>query len=405
VLALLLLAVAVMGSGQAGPQTVGVQALDHGEYRQAEQIFSQLAARDPKDYFALFNLAAAELALRENSQAEQHLKQVLALKPGLYEAELNLGVLYLREKRAEEARPALEEAAKAKPDQARPKRYLGESLLATNDWDGAAEAFRQALALDPKMGIAELGLGQALARAGKLDEAAPHYRQAAALDANLHSYELELAEDYVKANRGGEALPILKQFPNDAGACEESGRIYLAGNQPAQAVPEFEAAVRLSPTPANRVALATAYLKNNQPGLAEPILNQALAANPDDYDLHMVVGRIRRDKHDYANAAIQFAAAARLRPNSVDAWNEAAAAYDLAADYPQALAALDRVHTLNAEKAGDFYLRAIILDRLHEIKPALANYQRFLELSQGQHPDQEFIARQRSRILEQEASR
>jgi hypothetical protein len=47
----------------------------------------------------------------------------------------------------------------------------------------------------------------------------------------------------------------------------------------------------------------------------------------------------------------------------------------------------------------------MVLDKLHQVKPALASYQRFLELSQGKHPDQEFVARQRSRILEKEASR
>ncbi len=403
--ALLLLAFSTLGAGQSGTLTTGLQALDRGDYKQAEQIFSAEAARDPHDYAAWFNLALAEIGLKENQLAEQHLQQVLALKPGLYEAELNLGMLYLKEKRPADAEPLLEQAAKAKPDSARARRYWGESLAAMGKWDQAAEAFRQTLALDPHMAVAELGLGQALERQGKLDEAAPHYERAAELDSKLSSYQLELAEAYIKANRGSEALPILKKFPDDAGAREESGRIYLAENQPAAAVAEFEAAVKLSPTAANRLALATAYLKNNQPELAEPILKQALETNPADYDVLMAVGRIRRDKHDYAAAATQFAAAAKLQPASVEAWNEAAGAYMLAGKYPEALSALDQVRALHGEKPGDFYLRAVIFDRLHQVKPALANYQRFLELSQGQYPDEEFIARQRSRILKEEASR
>jgi tetratricopeptide (TPR) repeat protein len=119
----------------------------------------------------------------------------------------------------------------------------------------------------------------------------------------------------------------------------------------------------------------------------------------------MAVGRIYRDKHDYARAASEFAAGAKLQPDTVEAWNEAATAYVLADLYPQGLAALDQVHRLNAEKAGNFYLRAVVLDKLHQVKPALASYQRFLALSQGHYPDQEFIARQRSRILEKEANR
>jgi len=119
----------------------------------------------------------------------------------------------------------------------------------------------------------------------------------------------------------------------------------------------------------------------------------------------MALGRIHRDKRDYLAAANEFLAAARLKPDSVAAWNEAVSVLVLGEQYPQALAALDKVHNLNADTAGDFYYRAMVLDKLHQVKPALASYQRFLELSQGKHPDQEFVARQRSRILEKEASR
>jgi tetratricopeptide (TPR) repeat protein len=405
VFAVLFLAAFSVSGGQTNPQTEGLQALDQHDYNRAEQIFTKLAAADPKDYSAVFNLALAETALHEDKEAADHYKRTLALKPNLYEAELNLGILYLRDRRPADAEPLLRDATKQKPNQARPLRYLGDTLLATGDFNEAADAYGQALAIDSKLAPAHLGLGQSLAREGKLDDALPHYRQAAELDSNLHSYLLELAVAFSKANRRDDAIPLLKQFPNDAGAQEELGRLYLQTNRPADAVTAFQAAAQLSPTPANQLALATAYLKNNQPALAAPILEQALARNPNDYELHMAVGRIYRDKHDYARAASEFAAGAKLQPDTVEAWNEAATAYVLADLYPQGLAALDQVHRLNAEKAGNFYLRAVVLDKLHQVKPALASYQRFLALSQGHYPDQEFIARQRSRILEKEANR
>jgi tetratricopeptide (TPR) repeat protein len=405
VLVVLFLTALSFSGGQTNPQAEGLQALDQRDYHRAEQIFTKLAAADPKDYSALFNLALAETALNEDAAAAEHYRQTLALKPNLYEAELNLGILYSRERRAADAEPLLRDASKQKPNQARPLRYLGDCLLGNGDFNGAADAYRQALAADPKLAAAHLGLGRSLAREGKLEDALPHYRQAAELDSRLKSYLLELAVAFSKANRPDDAIPLLHQFPNDAGAREEAGRLYLAANRPADAITEFQAAAQLSPTPANQLALATAYLKNNQPDFAAPILERALASNPNDYDLHMAIGRIRRDKHDYAPAANEFTIAAKLKPDSVEAWNEAATAYVLAELYPQGLAALDQVHRLNAEKPGNFYLRAIVLDKLHQVKPALASYQRFLALSQGHYPDQEFIARQRSRILEKEANR
>ena len=392
-------------SGQVDPQTVGLQALDRQDYQQAEQVFSKLAAADPKDYSALFNLALAETALKRDDAAATHYQQALALKPGLYAAELNLGMLYLRDHRPADAIPMLRDACKQKPDQARPERYLGDSLLATGDFDAAAEAYGAALKLDPKLAAAELGLGQSLQRQGKLEEASVHYRQAAALDPNLKPFLLELGDAFSKANRPEDAIALLKEFPDNPGAREELGRLYLSTNRAPEAISQFQAAVALSPSTAKRLALATAYLKNNQPDLAAPILEHALAENPNDYDLRIAVARIHRDKHEYAAAANQFVSAAQLKPDSVEAWNEAAISFVLAELYPQALAALDKIHTLRAETAGDFYYRAIVLDKLRQAKPALANYQRFLQLSEGKYPDQEFIARQRSRILQKEVNR
>ena len=403
--ALLFLAALLVPAGRADLQAAGLQALQHQNFQQAEQIFSQMIAADPKDYSAFFNLAFAETALKKDDQAVEHYKEALALKPGLYPAELNLGMVYLRDHRPADAIPLLRDATQEKPNEARPKRYLADSLLATGDFIRAADLYRQALAIDPKLAAAELGLAQSLARQGNLDDALPHYRQAAALDPSLKSFLLEASAAFEKANRLDDAITLLKEFPEDPGAREELGRIYLTMNRPADAVAQFQAGAAISPTPANQVALATAYLKNNQSDLAKPILEQALAADPSDYDLHMVVGRIYRDQHQYPAAAKQFTAAAQIKPDSVEAWNEAATAFVLADLYPEALAALDKLRNLKAETAGDFYYRAIVLDKLHQVKPALESYQRFLQLSEGKFPDQEFIARQRSRILEKEANR
>ena len=47
-------------------------------------------------------------------------------------------------------------------------------------------------------------------------------------------------------------------------------------------------------------------------------------------------------------------------------------------------------------------MRAIILDKARQLKPALEAYRQFLSLSQDKNPDQEFQARQRARIIQRE---
>ena len=130
-----------------------------------------------------------------------------------------------------------------------------------------------------------------------------------------------------------------------------------------------------------------------------------MAAEPSSYDLHMAYGRALRDERQFIPAANQFAAAAKQKPDTAEVWNELAGVLDLAEQYPQALAALDRVHALGKEVPGDYYLRAIILDKLHQFKPALESYRKFLASSEGKHPDEEFKARQRARIIERMLSK
>jgi tetratricopeptide (TPR) repeat protein len=277
-------------------------------------------------------------------------------------------------------------------------------LALTSKWPEAAAQFEEVLKRDPHDARAELGLGESLLHQGKLDESKPHYEKAVALDNALKPFLLELAIALSDANRLGDAVPLLTQFPDDAGAREKLGELYLSNHKPADAVPQFEAAARLSPTPANQLALATAYLRNNEEDKAAPLLKQALAANPDDYSLQITVGRLYRDQKDYAQAENYFYKAAKLKPDSPEPWSELAGVFTVARQYPQALTALDRLRQMNAEKPGHFYLRAIILDKFHQVKPALANYQRFLQLSHGEHPDQEFQARGRVKVLEHQVN-
>ena len=268
------------------PQAEGLQALDHHDYQHAEQIFTKVAASDPKDYSALFNLALAETALNENDQAAEHYKQTLALKPNLYEAELNLGILYLRERRAVNAEPLLRDATKQKPNQARPLRYLGDSLLAKEDLNGADEAYRQALAIDPRLAAAHLGLGQSLAREGKLDDAYRITSRQPISTRTFNSYLLELAVAFSKANRPDDAIPLLKDFPNDAGAREELGRLYLRIESPRGCCFRIPGRrVDCPPRPQTSLRSPRPISRTISPIWPHRYCEEALAANPNDYRL------------------------------------------------------------------------------------------------------------------------
>jgi len=71
-------------------------------------------------------------------------------------------------------------------------------------------------------------------------------------------------------------------------------------------------------------------------------------------------------------------------------------------NFQPALIAFDKARDLGENTAGNWFLHAIILDKLKQLKPAMEAYEKFLSLSGGKNPDQEFQARQRIRILKRE---
>jgi tetratricopeptide (TPR) repeat protein len=389
-------------AGQTNLSEQGLKALDDKRYPDAVSSFTQAIAADPKDYSLHFNLALAYSLMGKNADAIPEYKKTLELKPELYEAELNLGISLLRERRAAEAVPYLAAAVGQKATEYRPTYYLATALLGAGDFAKAEQSYIAALAIDPKSPDAELGLAHALAGETKLEDAAAHFKKAAELNAAYRDDLLELAGMYEKAAQPDQAKAIYQQFPENPGAQERLGDLLLKAGKAADAIPCFLVAVAKSPTEANRAALAEAYLKNNEPGKAQPLVEQILAADPDNFEIRMLHGRLIRDQRKFPEAAAEFERATKLKPDAPQAWSELAGVLVMAENYPPALAALDRIAALKAEKPGHVFLRAIVLDKIRDLKPALESYQRFLELSQGENPNQEWQARQRIKTLERE---
>jgi len=390
---------------QSNLSNEGLKALNEKRYPAAVESLTQAIAADPKDYSLHFNLALAYSLMGKNAEAVPEYKKTLELKPDLYQAELNLGISLLREKQAAEAVPYLTAAAAQNAKEYRPAYYLATALLDAGEFAKAEQSYQTALALDPKSPDAELGLAHALAKQNRLDDAAAHFKKAAELNASYRDDLLELASLYEVGKQPEQAIAIYQQFPDNAGAQERLGNLLLKAGRAADAIPCFEAAVAKSPTEANRAGLAEAFLKNKEPDKALPVVQQILASDPDNFEIRMVEGRIVRDQRKFPEAAEDFERATKLKPDAPEAWSELAGVLVMAENYPPALAALDRVAALHAEKPGHVFLRAIVLDKIRDLKPALESYQRFLQMSQGENPNQEWQARQRVKTLEREINK
>jgi tetratricopeptide (TPR) repeat protein len=383
----------------------GLKALDGNQPAATEALFRRATEADPNDFSAHFNLALSLSLQQKDAEAISELRRTLELKPALYEADINLATLLLRNKRFAEAVPILKETVALKPSEARASLFYAQALYETGDTPQAEEYYRKAAELDPKSAVAQTGIARSLLKEGKLADSAASFRTATALDPQRKNGLLEVAAAWEQAKMLPEAEEILREFPENAAAKEHLARMLVEIGNFGAAIPGLEATVRQSPTTANRLALADAYKMNRQTDKVIEQLQLAAAAEPSNFDVHMDLGRELRDQRKFTIAAQQFAAAAKLRPDAVKAWNELAAVSVVNEDYAGGLAALDHVRALGKEVPGDFFYRAISLEKLKQAKPAMEAYRQFLAADGGKMPDQEFQARQRVRIIESELNR
>lgn len=392
----------LQAAAASDPYERGMKALEDKRFGEAVTLLEQAAKADPKSHFAHFHLAYALSMQEQDEQAIASYKKALELKPDLPPAQLNIGLLLLRRNRAAEALPYLEPIAEGGTLN---RLAFAEALEASGNAARAEEQYRKAIEKDPKSAAAEAGLGRALAKQGKIADAAPHYQKAAELDPSHAGAMLELASAHEQAKQFKEAIAIYERFPDNPTARERAGELLLESGDAKAAIGHLEAAVQRSATAANRFALATAYTLEKQYDKAEAQLDESLKLEPANTSLRMSYARVLREQKKYAEAAKQFYQVAQTDPASATAWSDLAGMLILLNQDQQALAALDKIRALGAEKAAHFYFRAIILDKQNNAPAALESYEKFLTLSEGKNPDEEFKARQRVRILKKETSK
>ncbi len=383
----------------------GLKALDSNQPAAAELLLRKAVEANPNDIQAQFNLALVLGMQSKDSEAIPAYRRALEIQPKLFEADLNLGILLLRNKQPGDAVALLAEAVETKPGEYRPQFFYGQALFETGDFQQAERHFRAALAIDPKSAPANLYIGRSLMRQAKLEDSAIYLRAAAALDPSYQPAILELGSEYDRNGQSAQAMEIYSQFPNNEAVVKRLSRLRLENNNAAAAIPDLEAAVKRAPTTDNRMALIDAYRQTSQKAKALEQLQLAVAADQSNFDLRMAFGRTLRDERKFPEAAREFQAAVNIHSDSVPALNELAGVLILAEMYDDGLAALDRVKALGKEIPGDMYLRAITLDKLHRHQPALDAYRQFLAAAGGKFPNEEFLSRQRVRIIEKELSK
>ncbi len=189
-----------------------------------EAIMRHRLDKYPGEFTAQFNLGALMLARGDAAGAAGYLRAAVVAQPRNPVALNTLGAALLSNGLADEAAALLQRAIDVNPRYTNARYNLANALAEQQHWEQAAAEFRKVIVDDPDDPAARQHLGEVLrlwgddrAKSGKLEEAAAHLRE---------SLEFR-ADDAVVHSDLGALLARLGRFR--------------------EAVPEFEAALRLDP--------------------------------------------------------------------------------------------------------------------------------------------------------------
>lgn len=397
----------------ASPLQQAAAALKNQNYPDAAKALEEYLTDNPEDFRAEFNLAYAYSMMGRRADAIAHYKKVAAGHPEIVPARLNLGILLVEDGHPAEAVEHLQFAAEKQPADFRPAIFLARALAASGPTPEARDAYEKALALKPDDADAHEAYAKLVAESDP-ELAERHLRRVLEIDPSRDEARLLLATVLeARAAQGAdtlaEAAELYRKYlevhpktPESNSLRVRLGQIYASQQKDSEALEQWEAAwVAGDSSEKLERLLLDAYLKGPQPqkGKAQELLDEMLLQKGDDVELWMLAGRLRLEKHDYEEAAARFLRAAQLRPDWAEAHVNLASTLFLLKEYQATLRVLAKVAELGQDTAGTHFLRAVSHDHLHHQEEALESYQRFLALDGGRNPDQEFQARQRSRII------
>jgi Flp pilus assembly protein TadD len=377
--------------------------IDASNFEGALTPLQKFIAEKPEVAFAHFQLGYAYTALKRGDEARVEYERAIALDPKMPEAYLNLGILLLDKQEYTAAVVPLRKAVELLPAQSRPRSLLAVAQERSGDPEGAARSFEGVLHLDPNDLAANGYLAELDLRRNKPAEAEMRFRHVLEIRPDAPEALQGLARS-LEAQNKPEAAEAYRKYlavmPGDAGARARLIHLLVNDQEYDAAVAELDRADAGKPPSLDSLRLR-ADIQIAQKELADAIvtLQQAIALAPRDAQLIGGLGRVYLQKRDFASAEKELKAALQIDRNNLSYWKDLSSTYYLSGNCAATLATLDVIAKAEPPAPGAWFIRALCYDKLHQFKPALEAYGKFLALEQGKTSDQVWQAQERSKVL------
>ncbi len=389
--------------------TQAENAIQKGDDASAESLLKKALVTDPGNFQAWFDLGFVYNRMGNVPDSIAAYRKSVAAKPEVFESNLNLGLM-LAKSGQPDAEQFLRAATTLTPtaniDEGHARAWLSLAhVLENSKPDEAVEAYKQAAALEPKDPEPHLSAALLQEKENRFADAEQEYQQALAIDPNSGDALTGLANIYMRGQRFGEADLVLRKIivahPEDVSARMQLGRILVVIGKNDDAINELQGALKLDPGNSSvQRDLADLYAASKKYDLAETQYHSLLAANPNNAELHHGLGVVFLRERKYPEAQQELLTAVKLKPDFGAAYGDLATAADENKNYELAIKAADARAKFLPEIPVSYFLRASAYDHLRDYKMAAQNYHRFLELANGQYPDQEWQARHRLIAIE-----
>ena len=384
-------------------------AIEKKDYASAEPLLKKVVAADSTNYQAWFDLGFVSNALGNPTEAITDYRKSVAAKPEVFESNLNLGLM-LAKAGDPDAEKFLRAATTLTPtahvDEGRARAWLSLAHVLENQKpDEAIAAYKQAAALEPNNPEARLSAGLLLEKENRFADAEQEYKQALAIDAGSEDALTGLANIYMRGNRFADAGEVLRKLvalhPDDAAAHMQLGRMLAAAGKNDEAIAELQIAAKLAPRDLSvQRDLADLYSTQEKFDLAEAQYRSLLSANPNEAEAHYGLGVVLLKEKKFPQAQDELLSAVKLKPDFGAAYGDLAVAANENKNYELAIKAADARAKYLPEIPISYFLRATAYDHLRDLKQAAQNYHKFLEVANGEYPDQEWQARHRLIAIE-----
>jgi len=136
--------------------SLGEIAMEQAQYQKALQHYQSVAAIDPTNDEAWYNIAEAYNLLEQLKEAEINYARAIALKPEFIDYFTALSRMYMEHGQTSKARLVLEEGVRINPGSAQLRAFLALAVSESGDYRRAEELLDEAELLDPELGMVEM---------------------------------------------------------------------------------------------------------------------------------------------------------------------------------------------------------------------------------------------------------